>query len=594
MKRSNVLQAAVLAAAVMATSAILGACGGGGGGSAPAPPPKPKLSGTVASGGAHAGATIIVKDGSGNTRIGTSDSNGKYSIDTDGLTPPFFLVASTGTQTFYSVSADANTTTTVNITPLTDLIIKTWYDAQGVLIDTAFTDPTGSNVPPSPASVGVINSVVQNAVQLWLNQNCVTTDGINLISTPFTANSTCIDRVLDLTTITPGMMVISNGSVTQNSVLSAATGSMNIVTTTTNTSGDSSISVNGTVVPVQTAQQAALAGITTTINAFAAAVNSKSTGTVTAGDLQLYMDPDAAVKWGGYSQLQTAQQMAYFFKGSTVSFSNIMIKSMPTTTMAETVFKFTQSKGGQTNTQTIEFVFRKVGGSWLMSGNNRIAEIEVRALMVRGQGSSAIGGTNLSLEVNVNALRSAPATTSLTSAVITGGPWTSATLSYNGQNVAPWDNSLTTDSYSIYAFNPSTISGGEPFTITLTPTVGSQVTYTQTLNAITTEPIMIVSGLTGSTIADANLDSPQTVTWTLPKTFAISMVRLGTVANTSATWSLKCDDSGNQNVLGITATSATVTIPSTCQGHPTVSAEIYLQVFGINGELTSVYYTYDY
>ena len=210
-----------------------------------------------------------------------------------------------------------------------------------------------------------------------------------------------------------------------------------------------------------------------------------------------------------------------------------MIKSMPTTTTAETIFKFTQSKGGQTNTQTIEFVFRKVGGSWLMSGNNRIAEIEVRALMVRGQGSSAIGGTNLSLEVNVNALRSAPATTSLTSAVITGGPWTSATLSYNGQNVAPWDNSLTTDSYSIYAFNPSTISGGEPFTITLTPTVGSQVTYTQTLNAITTEPIMIVSGLTGSTIADANLDSPQTVTWTLPKTFAISMVRLGTVANTS-------------------------------------------------------------
>src|SRR5512141_2226197 len=99
MKRSDILPAVVLAAAVVAASAILGGCGGGGGGGA-TPLPKPQLSGTVASGGAHAGARIIVKDGNGNTRTGTTDSSGKYAIDTDGLTPPFFLVASTGTQTF--------------------------------------------------------------------------------------------------------------------------------------------------------------------------------------------------------------------------------------------------------------------------------------------------------------------------------------------------------------------------------------------------------------------------------------------------------------------------------------------------------------
>ena len=597
MKRSNVLQAAVLAAAVMAASAILGACGGGGGGSAPAPTPKPKLSGTVASGGAHAGATIIVKDGSGNTRTGMTDSNGKYAIDTDGLTPPFFLVASTGTQTFYSVSADGNTTTTVNITPLTDLIIKTWYDAQGVLIDTAFTDPTGSNVPPSPASVGVINSVVQNAVQLWLNQNCVTTDGINLISTPFTADSTCIDRVLDLTKITTGTMIISNGSVTQTSLLTAATGSMNVVTTTTNTSGDSSMSVNGTVVPVQSAQQAALAGITTTMNNFAATVNARGASLV-ASDLDPHMDPSASVKWGGLSQAQTAAQFASFFKGSTVTFSNIAIKSMPTATTAETTFKFSQTKGGQTNTESIEFFFTKIGNNWLMTGNQRIAEIEIRALMVRSQGSSAIGGTNLSLEANINAVRSAltPSTPSIASAVISGGPWTSVTLSSGGQNVAPWDGSLMTDSFYAYTFNPVSIAGGDVFTIGITPASGPTATYTQVLNAITTEPIMITN-LTGTTIAAATVGVPKLVQWTLPTTFAIRQIRLGTVVQTGvpdAPGTYKCDDSGSQNVLGITATSATVTIPAKCNNLDAYAAEIYLQVFGINGELTSVYYTYDY
>jgi hypothetical protein len=55
---------------------------------------------------------------------------------------------------------------------------------------------------------------------------------------------------------------------------------------------------------------------------------------------------------------------------------------------------------------------------------------------------------------------------------------------------------------------------------------------------------------------------------------------------------IKCDDAGQQAVLGITSTTAQVTIPAMCNGQTTVQAEIYLQVYGINGELTQVYYTY--
>jgi hypothetical protein len=55
MKRSRVLLAAVLAVAVLATSAILGACSGGGGGGTAAqqPAPKVQLSGTIAGGSGY-------------------------------------------------------------------------------------------------------------------------------------------------------------------------------------------------------------------------------------------------------------------------------------------------------------------------------------------------------------------------------------------------------------------------------------------------------------------------------------------------------------------------------------------------------------
>jgi len=582
-------------------SVLFVGCGGGGGGAAPAPAPKPKLSGTVASGGALVNATITLKDSLGTSVTATTDGNGNYSIDTTGLTPPFLLLATKSSNSFYSVSADANTLSTVNITPLTDLIIRTWYQVQGGTVETAFTDPTlAGNEPPTPTVVAVISSIVKNVVQLWLNAAGVSTDNLNLISTPFSANGLGLDKVLDQTTVNPatGQILITSGTVTQDTLLSAGTGSMTVVTSTTGTGSDTSSSTNGTVVPVATAEQSALDGITAAINNFAAAVNLKSSGTLAASDIRPFLDPNGL--WGGLNLDQTAKQIAYFFDGTSIAFSDISIKALPSATSAEAVFKLAQSVGSQTNTEPIDFFFTKPSTTWFMSGDNQIAEVEVRALMVKNMGSGASGGTNLSLEVNVNAPRSVPTTTSLTSAIISGGPWSANTLSYNGQNVASWDGTTLTDSYSIYTFNPTGIKGGDLFTISLTPTGGPTVTYTKVLNAITTEPITIVSGLTGTTIATANLGSPQTVTWTLPKTFPISMVRLGTVAQTGPPndpLTVKCDDSGSQNVLGITATSATVTIPATCPkigGAATLAAEIYLQVFGINGELTSVYYTYSY
>jgi hypothetical protein len=444
----------------------------------------------------------------------------------------------------------------------------------------------------------VISSVVQNAVQLWLNQANVSGSSTNLISTPFTANGSGVDNVLDLTTVDlgTGEIVISSGTVTQTSVLTAATGSMNLVTTTTSTSGDSSSTI-GTIVPVLAAQQTALDGITTAFNNFAGIVNTKG-ASLAATDL--YPVLDASGSWGGLTRDQWAQLAVYAFRGKTISFSGIAIKSLNGTT-ADTIFKLSETKGGQTSTSPNEFFFKKTGGTWLLSGDQRIAMVEVRAARVRNQGSAT--NTNLALEINIDAPRSSPTVTSLSSVVISGGPWSGATLTYGGQNAAPWDDTLTLESFSTYTIDPVGISGGELFTIKVAPMSDptGTVTYTVALNAVTTEPISITNlaagatTVTGSTMADAHLGSPLTVDWTLPKTFAITQVKLGSVAytgvpNDQAT--VKCDDMGEVVVLGITSTHGQITIPATCNGKATAEAEIYLQVYGINGEFTTVYYTF--
>ena len=72
----------------------------------------------------------------------------------------------------YSVSADSLVSTTINVTPLTDIITRSWYNAQGVSTDAAFAAPVTYPAPNSTA-VQDIQTTVQNVVGLWLtNAGC--------------------------------------------------------------------------------------------------------------------------------------------------------------------------------------------------------------------------------------------------------------------------------------------------------------------------------------------------------------------------------------------------------------------------------------
>ena len=586
-KYSKLLMASGIAL-LSATLALTHCSSGGGGGGGGTPSSQFSLSGTAASGKPLAGAALILKDSLGQSRSATTASDGTYSLDTTGLTPPFLVqIAAGGGTTLYSVSADANAKTTVNVTPFTDVIIRSWYGVQGVSVDTAFSAPA-SNPAPTPAAVSIIGSIVQNTVQLWLNQAGVTSGTFNLISTPFTANGTGVDLVLDQSTVNPstGSVVISDGTTTQNSQLTVdtSTGSIAVSTTTAGPNGTSSSS-NTTVVPVQTAQQTALSAITAKLADFAAVVNAKGAALTTA-DVLPFLDPGLIND--GLTRDQFAQDAVASLAGHTISFTVLAIKDLDTTnSVADVLFLLSQSQGGETQTETTDFFFKQVGGSWLLSGNQRIASVNVDAEMRTNQG--AFGGNN-GPDINVDVQ---PPQGLLSGVTISGGGiWTGAALTQSG---IVSDPSGTLDHFFINSgpLQPNQLpAAGAPFTVTLAKTAGGTTSYTLPINSWTTEAISITSP-TGSTLTDAHLGSPLTVTWTLPTTFPIARIKLSALTFTgdqTLPTTIQCDAEGP--LLGIKAATATITIPSICSGQPVVQANLNLSVEGVNGEREEVIYQF--
>jgi chitodextrinase len=157
------------------------------------------LSGTAASGAPIASATITVKDKYGAVKTIETGLDGKYNVDVTGMTAPFLLQVQSGDTTFYSIASD---TGTANIHPFTDLIIKSWYKAQGNDIDTDFGGSGALTSPPTTNEIGTIEAVVRGILSTWLTQVGLSEASFNLVTSPFDANNEGFDEVLDNTTVT--------------------------------------------------------------------------------------------------------------------------------------------------------------------------------------------------------------------------------------------------------------------------------------------------------------------------------------------------------------------------------------------------------
>jgi hypothetical protein len=548
-----------------------------------------RVSGTAAAGPAIASAAVTLKDALGAARTTTTASDGSYNIDTTGLTPPFLVQVVTPTTKLYSASANAQAQTTVNITPLTDLIVRSWYAVQGLATDAAFASPA-TNPAPAPTAAAVVSDVFRKVVQLWLVQAGVTATDFNLISTPFVANGTGLDRVLQQLTVdlAASSVRVTDGTTTQLSTVTYSTsdGSIAISTTTTSTNGATS-SLSETVVPATAAKQSDLEGIKAVCAALANTVTSKGAA-LQGSDVIAYLDPDVLCM--AFNRVQYADFLATVFRGSDMSCADVSITSIDSSwTSAKTWTRFLVRQDGQTTELQMPGFSKKVGGQWLISGDQRLADINAGLGLKTWRGAQS--WTGLILGVGFEAPHGA-----FTGGTVTGGPWPSATpLTPEATRVLGIPSIGARDNFGL-SQSGVTVSPSTLFTFVLTPSSGSPVTYTQACNSsITTESIFI-TGLQGQTLADAHLDSPLSFGWTLPKTFAVANVKVDPMVSTgpsSDPSSVTCHPLPATPILGPGPTTSQVTFPSTCNGKPVVSARVCVGVDGVNGERTEAWYSYE-
>jgi len=558
--------------------------------------PPSAVSGVAAIGVPFAGQTVILVDSTGKTTSTSTASDGSYTLDTTGFIPPFLVVVQ-GDATFYSVSADANPSV-INVTPLTDLIIRSWYSVQGVDVADGFSDP-GTNPPPSPADVQIISNVVVNVTALWLQSNGVDTSTFNPINTPFTADGTGVDAVLDDATINTdtGEITITDGTTTQSSTVSydTSTSSMTVDTTTTGPNGTSSSSA-GTVVPTSS-QQTALDAINATLTALSNTVTTQGSN-LTAAELLPYVDDNLLSD--GLDKALFADSIADELRGPTFAAQVQSILALDTVNGLATVnFLVTRTQGPNSETQNIVFFFKQqVDSSWLLYGDQLPTKIDVHSEMRTNQGAFALdNGPDINVDIR-------PIKGVYSGITIDGGDvFSNASLEKGGTEVDTFTpdpafpgTTVEVDRDEFFENSGvlnSLVPAGTAMTVTLTPVVpGSPVQYTVHTNAFTTEAISITN-LSSTSIGDANLGGPLHVEWTLPKTFAIARIKLSAQVFTgdqTQQSTITCNNDGP--ILSITSTSGDITLATTCAGQPVLQANVEVNIIGVNGEQETVIYQF--
>ena len=293
MKRTAYLFTLLAGVCVVALSA----CGGGGSSSGSSTAAQPAsnaatvMSGTVAVGAPMLNATVTVV-GANDQRVSTSaDANGSYAnLDVSQLTAPYRIqacgLAGGQYECYYSVVQTAGVG---NVTPLTDATVALAAGAN------AATVLTGA--APSASALNSSEATLQSYLGPVLAAAGVAS-GSSFSTTPFVANHTGMDKVLDAVKVTSGQ----NDGVTFVQ-LEGVVGYGNAYMDTTGArSGtlDTAALLSGMSVD--------LSGISTIFQGLGNAIGSSSVSACTAAFAQVPIDPAFALNING--QLLTAANVA--------------------------------------------------------------------------------------------------------------------------------------------------------------------------------------------------------------------------------------------------------------------------------------------
>jgi chitodextrinase len=459
MNRCKQWQSTSRAAFTIALLLGLQACGGGGGGSS-SPQASSVLSGTAATGKARANVSVRIKGANNVTADVTTDSNGKYSRSVSGLTAPYLLRVpnEAGNGFIYSV---ATATGTANVHPFTDLIIRNWYKVKGSDVETEFGGTLIAANLPTVDGINTIKAVINEILATSLGTAGVP-PSFDLITSPFDANQTAFDKVLDDTIVT----IAPAGNVTVEAVDPTTGASSTLITTSISTDLPAAAAVPDTTLPSNPANVVAIAAGTTSIGLTWTA----STDNVGVVGYNIYRD-------NGTTKIATSPYPAFLDTGRTSSTQycyqvqavdadgNLSAKipvsatSICATTLAA---PDTTAPPVPTNLSATAVSSSQINLSWAASGGDTIAYSILRGgVVVASAPGTTYSDTGLaagslysytvkSKDAAGNTSAASTQASATTQAGIPSAPTGVQAVAGNGQAVLSWNAVSGATSYTLY------------------------------------------------------------------------------------------------------------------------------------------------
>jgi len=348
---------------------FLHGCSSGGGGSAA---PSNSISGTAAAGAPIVGY-VSVRDSSSNTQPVLQniaiEANGNYTVDVTGLTPPFAFLAS-GTVggrnvSLYSAATSADVGGTINITPFTDLIIR---NIAAGAVDTYLSNPANmANLTTAELNAQRDTLTAQLAPALTAMG---LSGSIDLLRATFNADSTGLDRFMDVVKVTPDP---ASSNVTITNILDAA----NTLIVDTATGAATGTVGTASLAPTGTPLDDILATFNTFTAQFATSLPSPTDPVLTGLFSSTFLD-DGETAAPLLTNLTTDPALIG------MRFANVVIDTIDAVAGTATVHFMVLSAAGESLATdqpggAVRWEMkRNASGVWQFNGNQRIAYMGIR------------------------------------------------------------------------------------------------------------------------------------------------------------------------------------------------------------------------
>ena len=183
------------------------------------------VEGTAATGAPLVGASVSLRDARGQYAAASADAAGHFSIPVAGMTAPFLLKAQTPDgRVFYGMAADLGT---ANVDPYSDLLVREWYAVRGGSPEAAFV---GAGMLPDARDMQALDKAVSGALAAELADAGLDARHFSLLHTPFVADHSGFDQLLDQSRVDAGAGRIEAAGLVITLKVGQAAGSLTVFT----------------------------------------------------------------------------------------------------------------------------------------------------------------------------------------------------------------------------------------------------------------------------------------------------------------------------------------------------------------------------